>query len=390
MTARRHAALAIFGTLGASLALGALVRTAGAQRPSEIRIEGGYANIRQRGFEQANAALLALLWRPSNEKIGFVTSANLTYAQDSLAAAQGVVAVDLPWWFSERLRTELGAAGASFSLRSAGRGGNAHLFLRQHVVATNYGAWLGGGYGNTNRDGVFSRTVATDIGLWQRWGPLYVSAVATRLESEDWPLLIAAGVIRDPAELDFTVRDAALTAQLRYGPHDIAFTYTNREGLGATDAAFNAVTWSGTLQIADRVALVGSAGRQLADPLRGLPQADVITASVRVSLGPKPLPVLERSLIARATVEPSQLGGGILEVRVFASDAIQVIIAGDFSDWKPIRMEREGSVWVSRTRLPPGKYRVAVQVDDGEWRAPRNLARVRDDFGGEAGLVVIP
>jgi hypothetical protein len=53
-------------------------------------------------------------------------------------------------------------------------------------------------------------------------------------------------------------------------------------------------------------------------------------------------------------------------------------------------MEREAGVWVARVRLTTGKYRVAVQVDGGDWRAPRNLARVRDDFGGEAGLVVIP
>lgn len=111
---------------------------------------------------------------------------------------------------------------------------------------------------------------------------------------------------------------------------------------------------------------------------------------MRVSLGPKPLPVLERSLIARASVERLVGGGGELEVRVFAAADLEIVIAGDFSDWRPIRMEREGSVWVARVQLEPGKYRVAVQVNGGEWRAPRNLARVRDDYGGEAGLVVIP
>jgi hypothetical protein len=95
-------------------------------------------------------------------------------------------------------------------------------------------------------------------------------------------------------------------------------------------------------------------------------------------------------MIARASIEPEPLGGGILEVRVFANEALEIIIAGDFSDWRPIRMEREAGVWVARVRLTTGKYRVAVQVDGGDWRAPRNLARVRDDFGGEAGLVVIP
>lgn len=374
------------------LALGSVLvaSAAGAQRHPELRLEGGVASVTQRGFSQENAALLALLWRPASEWLGFVTSANLTYAQDSLAAAQGVAAVDIGWGPERRYRTEIGAAGASFSLRSAGRGGNGNFFTRQHVVAPNYGAWVGAGVGVTDRDGVYSRSTAADIGLWQRWGPLYLSAVVTRLHSADWPLLFASGVTRDPDDEAFDFRDGQLFAQLRYGPHDLAVAYTSRVGTAGTEAVFEALTWSGTLQIADRVALVGTAGRQLADPLRGLPQADLITASVRVSLGPKPLPVLERSLIARASVERLAGGGGELEVRVFAAADLEIVIAGDFSDWRPIRMEREGSVWVARVQLESGKYRVAVQVNGGEWRAPRNLARVRDDYGGEAGLVVIP
>lgn len=384
MSARRR-------TAALGLALATLVAPAArAQQPADVRVEMGYANITQRGFSQADAALLALLWRPALERWGFVTSANFTYAQDSLAAAQGVAAVDIPWRLSEHLRTESGIAGASYSLRTAGRGGNVSSFLRQHVLSANYGAWVGSALGTTDRDGVSSRSYAFDLGLWQRWGPLYLSAIATRHHTTDWPLMVASGVPRNPDEDVYDVRDAQLTAQLRYGPHDIALTYSSRTGVAETEASFEAVYWTGTLQIADRVALVGSYGRQLADPLRGLPQAEVLTASVRISLGPKPLPVLERSLIARASIEPLALGGGILEVRVFASDALEIVIAGDFSEWRPIRMEREGTIWIARTRLPPGKYRVAVQVNGGEWRAPRNLARVRDDFGGEAGLVVIP
>jgi hypothetical protein len=83
-------------------------------------------------------------------------------------------------------------------------------------------------------------------------------------------------------------------------------------------------------------------------------------------------------------------GGGELVVRVLAVESMLVEIAGDFSDWEPLPMEREGSFWVARARLRPGKHRVAVRVNLGEWRAPRNLARVRDDYGGEAGLVVVP
>ena len=51
---------------------------------------------------------------------------------------------------------------------------------------------------------------------------------------------------------------------------------------------------------------------------------------------------------------------------------------------------REGSDCVARVDLPAGKYHVGVRLRDGTWRAPRNLARVRDDYGGESGVVVIP
>ena len=50
----------------------------------------------------------------------------------------------------------------------------------------------------------------------------------------------------------------------------------------------------------------------------------------------------------------------------------------------------EVEAWVARVTLPPGKYHIGVRANLGPWRAPRNLARVRDDFGGESGLIVVP
>jgi hypothetical protein len=305
--------------LGLVLGSVLVASAAGAQRHPELRVEGGFASVTQRGFSPENAALLALLWRPSSEWLGLVTSANLTYAQDSLAAAQGVAALDIGWGPEQRFRTEVGAAGASFSLRSAGRGGNGNFFTRQHVVAQNYGAWVGGGVGFTDRDGVSSRSTAADIGLWQRWGPLYLSAVVTRLQSADWPLLFASGVTRDPDDETFDFRDGQLLAQLRYGPHDVAVAYTSRVGTAGTDAVFEALNWSGTLQIADRVALVGTAGRQLADPLRGLPQADIITF-VGASVAGTQATARARAFTHRARERGAhRRGGGELEIRVFAA-----------------------------------------------------------------------
>jgi len=45
---------------------------------------------------------------------------------------------------------------------------------------------------------------------------------------------------------------------------------------------------------------------------------------------------------------------------------------------------------VQQLTLPAGAHRIAVRVNGGPWRAPRGLAPVNDDFGGKAGVVVIP
>ncbi len=365
-------------------------RAGEAQRDSELRVEAGTASVSQRGFDAERAALLAVLWRRPSERWTFLTSGNLTYAADSLAAAQGVAVVDLPWNVSERLRTEIGVAGASFSLRSAGRGGNGNFFARQHFVGPTRGSFVGVSSGRTSRDGVQSTSWSVDAGLWKRFGMLYLSGALTHFNSSDWPLLFASGVFSSVNDDRFALLDKMLTAQVRNGPHDFTLNFIARDGLDATDARNRTLTASGTLQLTERFALLAAGGRQLADPLRGLPQADLVTFSARVSFGPKPLPVMQRSVIAEAGVLAFAGGGGELVVRVLAAESMLVEVAGDFSEWEPLPMEREGSFWVARARLRPGKHRVAVRVNLGEWRAPRNLARVRDDYGGEAGLVVVP
>ena len=369
----------------------AAARTAAAQAPPEVRLEAGYAQVRQAGIDATtDAALLAVFWRQPTDRWTFFTSGNLTYSKDSLAAAQGVAAFALPWTGREYLRTDAGAAGATFSLRSAGRGGNVNAFARQHYVRDNGGTWLGAAGGTTARDGVSSRSFAADLGGWVRWHFLYASASFSRQSSTDLPLLITAQVPISPFAQSFELEDIQLITQARGGPHEVVFSWTRRRAIAGAASRVNALSASGVLQLTERVALLASAGRQLADPLRGLPQADIVTASFRVSIGPKLLPTMQRSAIARAEVERAAGGGGELVVRVFSIESQLVEIAGDFSEWNPLPLERDGSYWVARVRLPAGKYHIGVRVNRGDWRAPRNLARIRDDFGGESGLIVIP
>ncbi len=374
----------------ALLLLCAAALRAAAQAPPDVRLEAGYARVEQAGFAPADAALFAIFWRKPTDRWTFFASANLTYARDSLAAAQGVAAFAVPWQANEHLRTDVGAAAASFSLRSAGRGGNGSAFLRQHYVQDAWGAWLGAAAGLTERDGVQSGSLASDIGAWGRWRFLYASASLSRQNSDDWLLLLASGQAQLPLASSYELEDWQVVAQARRGPHELSVSWTKRRSVTGSNVAIDAVALNGSMQLSDRLAFLASAGRQLADPLRSLPQADIVTASFRVSLGPKPLPVMQRSTIAEVRLHQRAEGGAELELRVEAHDTLAVEVAADFSQWKPLPMVREGDEWVVRVMLPPGKYRIGVRANLGPWRSPRNLARVRDDFGGESGLIVIP
>lgn len=378
------------GAARALLLLCAVAHGVAAQTLPDVRLEAGYARVEQTGFSPADAALFALFWRKPTDRWTLFTSANLTYARDSLAAAQGVAAIAIPWQANEHLRTDAGVAGATFSLRSAGRGGNGSGFLRQHYVRDEWGAWAGTAAGITERDGRRTRSFSGDLGGWARWRFLYASASLSRQNSDDWLLLLASGQIGAPRALSYELEDWQLVAQARRGPHELTASWTQRRAVAGADVHVEAISVGGALQLSERLAFLASAGRQLSDPLRSLPQADIVTASFRVSLGPKPLPVMQRATIAEVRVFRRAEGGGELEVRVEANDTLAVEVAGDFSEWKPLPMVREGREWVARVALPPGKYRIAVRANLGPWRAPRNLARVRDDFGGESGLIVIP
>jgi 1,4-alpha-glucan branching enzyme len=76
---------------------------------------------------------------------------------------------------------------------------------------------------------------------------------------------------------------------------------------------------------------------------------------------------------------------------VLAPDARRVEIAGDFTDWQPVPMERvPAGRWRFDVRLAPGVHQLNVRVDGGAWEVPAGLASLRDEFSGGVGLLVVP
>jgi hypothetical protein len=67
-----------------------------------------------------------------------------------------------------------------------------------------------------------------------------------------------------------------------------------------------------------------------------------------------------------------------------------VAVAGDFNNWSPVAMQREGRDWVIRLQLAPGVYHYAFKSARGEWFVPVSVAGRRDDgMGGHVAVLVV-
>ncbi|MDF1504390.1 glycogen-binding domain-containing protein, partial [Roseisolibacter sp. H3M3-2] len=82
--------------------------------------------------------------------------------------------------------------------------------------------------------------------------------------------------------------------------------------------------------------------------------------------------------------------GAVRRLRVRAPGAGSVEVRGDWTDWRPIGLVRDGDAWVLAAPLPRGTRRLTVRADGGAWRVPANLAGADDDFGSRVGLLVVP
>jgi AMP-activated protein kinase-like protein len=65
-------------------------------------------------------------------------------------------------------------------------------------------------------------------------------------------------------------------------------------------------------------------------------------------------------------------------------------VAGDFTGWKPVPMQRDGSSWTFSAALKPGVYHYAFVGEDGTWFVPASVpGRQSDGMGGQVAVLVV-
>jgi hypothetical protein len=103
--------------------------------------------------------------------------------------------------------------------------------------------------------------------------------------------------------------------------------------------------------------------------------------------------VTQQLRASRAVLQPAtRLAGGdvIIRLPADAASGSELWVAGDFTGWKPARMQRDGRDWVLRVPLKPGVYKYSFRGADGKWFVPASMPGRRDDgMGGHVVVLVV-
>jgi hypothetical protein len=143
-------------------------------------------------------------------------------------------------------------------------------------------------------------------------------------------------------------------------------------------------TWAAgaTLRVNERLSLNASGRADAFDPLYGTPGQTAWSAGVAFKLGRinnGGLPV------------PAVFDAGNATIRLPVSEsASPPRVAGDFTNWKPHNMRREGNAWIYTVSLQPGVYNFAFVDASGGWFVPPSYpGRKKDGMGGEVAVLVV-
>jgi hypothetical protein len=82
--------------------------------------------------------------------------------------------------------------------------------------------------------------------------------------------------------------------------------------------------------------------------------------------------------------------GVLIRVPVADAPGDALFIAGDFNQWMPVPMTRDGREWTIRLPLAKGAYHYAFRSTGGTWFVPASIPGRRDDgMGGQVAVLLV-
>lgn len=356
-------------------------------------IDAGGAQVQQRLGKERQAGTIGAGVHTQRRNWSLTGEAAMTAADDSIGAAQFIARAGYAPTRARWSLSELEVSTTTLGIRLPNRDGNRSILFREQADLRVLQLFGSIAWSNTSRYRLNSHSDVLTAGARTRFGPVSFTASAQRSHTDDWQLMEASGVylgLNAPADTKwYDVRDAIVDARVQWRRATLSVGRTWRGGYSGTLASSTANMFTASWHAHDAWQLLAYSGRQLADPLRGVPQADVSGVAIRYWIGSRRN--AKASTVSGAEYQLEQRdGASLLTLRIDAPANARVEVATSATEWTRVAATREGDRYVARVSLNTGTHRVAVRINGGEWRAPRGLVRVSDDFGGNAGLIVVP
>lgn len=245
--------------------------------------------------------------------------------------------------------------------------------LDLHYLRPSHGAWLGATGGRTSFGKTQRGAGTVGLGLWASvpWATVTVTAAHSAIG-------------------DTSYTDVEGTSRVSQGRLALLGRLGARVGsTGGGHGVYGEAVL--TYALTRTLGMTLGAGRYPTDPTRGTIAGRYMTVGFRVGTAPaRPADpyreTLERYRPVPAADPPAmssvEVVGRVLRVRAEGAGKIEVM--GDFTDWAPVVLTSAGLV------LTAGPHLFAVRLDGGPWLVPVGATPVKDDFGGDAGLIVVP
>ena len=280
------------------------------------------------------------------------------------------------------ITAELSAVG---STTSAGRAVTALVGARSLYDDGPFGGWIraSGQFASRETNLYFGGSV--DAATWWKFGRSEVSATLV----QEWTRAsLYAGPNRVGPEGTVPVQyvEGGLSARVESDVSAFNVGVTTRRDAGANHLFEQSLNGSAAFWTGDNTAIVIAVAHQLPDYVRGGDALDGVSVALRFG---QASPAVVRAMGSTAMVQFL----GTVEtrtVRIHVPEARTVEFMGDFTNWEPRSMTRNGAAFETTMRVTSGTHRLMLRIDGGEWRPPANTPVVDDDFGGRVGLLVVP
>ena len=292
---------------------------------------------------------------------------------------------------------------------------------RIHFMRERAGIWLGSGVARPLRVTTVSNVNVSSGGIWTKLGPTTIrgsvtsffftkvqvdsqdtpaatssTSCATRLHRPEAPTAEGIGYLERTSGCRHESRLTDLEATVRYDYRFLELVARGGTRFGNSfDVTPESRQWGAaqaTVWVTSQMAAVAGWGREPAQPTRGLPARSYASLGMMLAYWPIPrgaVPVVTpASLVQAFELRPAGTEVQRVTARIGSVETVEVM--GDFSEWIPLQMIRRGrDQWELLVPMKNGIHHINMRIDGGKWIAPPGMLKMKDDFNGEVGVLVV-